>query len=283
MQTISLRDELRFQLAPTSDPPVAVIRSVRAGDRRVSLDNHGLLDESNLIVRALRLLREGEAPRSLCRIEVELLKYIPPASGLGGASSDAAAALVAGCQLWDLGLAPVTLAHLARRLGADVPFFLRGGTALASGIGERLEQLPDLEDAWFVVVFPLRMVPIPQKTASLYRAITPGDWTTGEGVESLADRIRMRQPFDADLLRNAFARPLYDLRPELRDLVAAMKGAGASCVALSGAGPTHYTIERDPSRARSVAEALRARLGDEALVQVVTPVAAKRTFTGDVH
>ncbi|MDO9066452.1 MAG: 4-(cytidine 5'-diphospho)-2-C-methyl-D-erythritol kinase, partial [Chloroflexota bacterium] len=110
-------------------------------------------DESdNLVLKAAQLLREATG----CSLGAEMLltKHIPAASGLGGGSSDAATALVALNQLWELGLGSEALADLAARLGSDVPFFLGGATALARGRGERLEPLPPQTGLWVVLTVP---------------------------------------------------------------------------------------------------------------------------------
>ena len=96
--------------------------------------------EDNLVLRAAALLRDA-APAG-AGAAIVLHKRIPVAGGLGGGSSDAAAALLGLRRLWDLDLSDRTLAELAALLGADVPFFLRGGTALAAGRGEQLTVLP---------------------------------------------------------------------------------------------------------------------------------------------
>jgi 4-diphosphocytidyl-2-C-methyl-D-erythritol kinase len=106
----------------------------------------------NLAHRAARLVQEEAAWEEGCHIAIH--KRIPPASGLGGGSSNAAAVLVGLNRLWQMSLSDQQLSRMATRLGSDVPFFLRGGTALARGRGEKLTPLGRHVDFWLVVVKP---------------------------------------------------------------------------------------------------------------------------------
>ncbi len=120
----------------------------------------GVPAESNLIMRAARLLSEAAvargqvtSPNDLPGVDIRLKKVLPMGGGLGGGSSDAATTLLALDHLWKLELDLDTLAELGLALGADVPVFVRGFSAWAEGIGERLEPAP-LDTPWFVVIHP---------------------------------------------------------------------------------------------------------------------------------
>jgi 4-diphosphocytidyl-2-C-methyl-D-erythritol kinase len=247
-QAIDLCDELT--LRPTS------------GDQ-IRADLPRLDDERNLAVRALERIRTLTGSHD--GAELLIRKRIPMAAGLGGASSDAAAALVAGRAHWQASATDDDLAALALALGSDVPFFLRGGTALGEGRGERLTPLPT-PPLVFVVVAP--RVAIPAKTTTLFARLTPADWSDGASVRANAARLLAGAPLDPALLRNAFERPLRELEPTLAALPAVMKRAGAPHVALSGAGPAHYVALDDPERAETLATALRDALGGRADVVV---------------
>ena len=118
---------------------------VPAPDLRLRVSPAGLrLGRGNLVTRALRLLRERYGVRG--GAHVRLLKGIPSGAGMGGGSSDAAAALVAGSALWGLKPSPPELRAMALELGSDVPFFLGGGAAWMGGRGEKIlgrGRLPD--------------------------------------------------------------------------------------------------------------------------------------------
>lgn len=113
--------------------------------------DYGVEESEDLVVRAAKLLQEQTA----CRLgaEISVRKRIPPGSGLGGGSSDAATVLLALNRLWDCGLDTNRLASLGRQLGADVPVFVRGRTAMAEGIGDELRPVR-LGRRHYVLVFP---------------------------------------------------------------------------------------------------------------------------------
>ena len=111
----------------------------------------GVFGEDNLCVKAARLLQQQAGARQGAELALE--KLLPVGGGLGGGSSDAATVLLALNRLWNLGLGRKTLMEIGLQLGADVPFFLFGRTALGEGVGERLQQL-DLAPAWYLVLTP---------------------------------------------------------------------------------------------------------------------------------
>ena len=123
-----------------------------ADELTLSCDRPGLpVDESNLVLRAARLLRDVTGTDLGARLHLE--KRLPAGGGVGGGSSDAATALCGLNHLWGLGLDEDRLAGLGLRLGADVPVFVRGRNAWAEGVGERLQAV-ELPPLWFLVVDP---------------------------------------------------------------------------------------------------------------------------------
>lgn len=251
-QTIALADTLTF--AP--------------GERLTLLADPALGGERNLILQAARALAARLDRASGATIR--LLKAIPVAAGLGGGSSDAAAALRGLCRLWAVSVAPADLAALATALGADVPFFLRGGTALATGRGEVVTPLPDLAPTWFVTLTPPLTVP-PEKTRRLYQALGEGDFTDGDRTWRQAARLRADAGLDPALLVNSFSRPLAALFPALRDWEARLRAAGAPWVVPSGSGPTLFTGVAEEAAAAAIAARLA---GSGALVHVARAVGA---------
>ena len=259
MQTVSIVDDL-------------TLTAISASDIRLTTDDANLATEDNLVLTALRALRYETS--STAGIAAHLVKRIPAAAGLGGASSDAAAALVLGRALWQPLLSDDILLRLASGIGSDVPFFLRGGTELATGRGEMLTPLPPLSGITFVVVVPRLSEPLPRKTATLYAALRPEYFGGADSVNHQVDRIRAGLPLDPDLLANTFAAPLYDLRPELKALATGMSAAGAPFVALSGAGPAHYTAFARADDARAVADRLQRGNAFSGRIFVCDPIPA---------
>jgi 4-diphosphocytidyl-2-C-methyl-D-erythritol kinase len=172
-------------------------------------------DESNLVFRAALLLRSiagagrggkargtalrGAKPRGTPGARIVLHKRIPVGAGLGGGSSDAAAALAGLSRLWGLRLPPAELEDLASSLGADVPFFIRGGTQFAAGKGERLTRLPPLPVLPVLIVAPKIFVATETIYGDNRLALTPRgplsrlsdcDMTTRSGVVDCVTRLR---------------------------------------------------------------------------------------------
>jgi 4-diphosphocytidyl-2-C-methyl-D-erythritol kinase len=157
----------------------------------------GVAEADDLAVRAAHLLRERTG--AMAGAEIEVVKRIPMGGGLGGGSSDAASVLVALNQLWGTGLAEEALAALGRELGADVPVFVRGRSAWAEGVGERLTPLP-LPRRWYAVLDPRAHVP----TAALFQApeltrnappATISSFASGETAENAFEPVvRARHP-----------------------------------------------------------------------------------------
>lgn len=237
MQAIGLTDRLTLRPFPSL---------------RFTCSDPMLESDDNLALAALRTLQAEAGVDQGGWLHLE--KTIPAAAGLGGASSDAAAALLLGRHYWAPAVADERLAAMTASLGSDVPFFLRGGTALASGRGEQLERLPTPTTPWFVIATP--PVEIPRKTATLYGALTPADFSSGERVRQQGSLLHSARALDPSLLDNAFLAPLYRLQPALKRVSDTFRRAGAPFVALSGAGPTHYTAVDSEATARAIAHRL---------------------------
>ncbi|OWG38165.1 4-(cytidine 5'-diphospho)-2-C-methyl-D-erythritol kinase [Stutzerimonas stutzeri] len=128
-----------------------VLRPREDGQIRLLTELPGVDHDSNLIVRAARLLQR----ESGCALgaDIQLTKRLPMGGGIGGGSSDAATTLVGLDHLWNTGLGEDRLAELGLNLGADVPVFVRGRAAFAEGVGERLQPV-DLPEPWFLVIAP---------------------------------------------------------------------------------------------------------------------------------
>ncbi len=137
MQTVGLYDVIYLEAA-----------------EKIKLECPGLdlPPESNLAYKAAKLLLEYANKDKGAAIKID--KHIPLGAGLGGGSSDAASVLTGLNQLWELGLNNHELMQLGEKLGADVPFFIIGGTCLAEGIGTNITPLPNLCNVWFVLVYP---------------------------------------------------------------------------------------------------------------------------------
>ena len=226
-QTISLSDELHLEPCPSGGIHLA-------GD-----DPSVAWDETNLVHRAAYLLREKTGTDQGARILVK--KSIPAGRGLGGGSSNAAAALLGLNRMWGLGLDTPGLAGLARRLGADVPFFLHGGLCLGEDIGDRLTRLPDLAPLPCLLVFP----EFPISTASIYAGIAPP--LTSDGKVSKI--MRFLESGDFGLLENDLEHVIFRAHPELESWKRFFRERGAILSQVSGSGSAVYGLFADAESA----------------------------------
>ena len=211
-------------------------------------------DDDNLVLRAARLLGEAAGVERGAAIHLE--KRIPVAAGLGGGSSDAAAALWGLSRLWGLRWSRARLAELAVRLGMDVPFFLGGGCALATGRGERLRAVTVAGGHALVLVNPN----FPLSTAEVYRRV-PAGWTadaagTGRVVRAL--RRRDRAGLGAALVNN-LEPVVAPIAPAVAQMKAAVVAAGGLGAVMSGSGPTVFGLARSLDHACAIRDRVRRR------------------------
>ncbi|HEY8583603.1 MAG TPA: hypothetical protein VIL49_11670, partial [Capillimicrobium sp.] len=193
---------------------------------------------------------------------LEIAKRVPVAAGMGGGSGDAAAALRLAARASGLGDEPV-LHELAARLGADVPAQVRPGRALATGMGERVERLPDGQP-FGVLVLPGDR---PLSTGAVYREADRQGLARGAG--ELAERhaavraaVADGGELPAELLHNDLAAAALALEPTIAEALDAARGAGADVAMVSGSGPTALGLFLGPdgeARARAGAVALADR------------------------
>ncbi len=227
MQAVSLYDELSFTVRED-------------GQITLEAQGEGLPGpDENLVVRAARLLRE----RAGCALgaSIALRKGIPIAAGLGGGSSDCAAALRTLNRLWGLGLPADELARLAAELGSDVPFFIRGGTSLCEGRGERVCGLNVSATFDYLLVMP----GFPVSTAEVYGSLH-GALTRRSDVTTIGMLRGALESGDVELLSanlyNDLQGPAFLLAPELhriwRRLQSAGPRLGCPTFMLSGSGGT---------------------------------------------
>ena len=245
-QTISLHDDI-------------VLRP-RAKDITIRCDHPAVpTDDTNLAVRAARDLQRFAGVSH--GVEITLTKRIPVAGGLGGGSSDAAAVLMGLDRLWRVGLGPAGLHPLARRLGADVPYFLIGGTALGLARGDEVYPLWRQLRGEVVIVDPER----PLSTAAVFRRLDAG-LTPRDGANRIfrfisSDLAGHGTAFP--ILSNDLERPALEEAPDLAARVGLIRGIlireGALMASLSGSGASYFGLFDDPERARKAQSRLVAR------------------------
>lgn len=205
-------------------------------------------DERNLVYRAARAYLD--AARVTAGADIVLHKRLPLASGLGGGSSDAASTLLALAELYP---SDVDLPALALSLGADVPFFLLGGAALAQGVGERLTPIHDLPPVHLVL------------------ANAGAEISAGDAYRWLDETGDFSSPLRLDAIRQALASgvevPYFNSLqagvlahfPSVLTTLEALADAGLHSVLMSGSGATCFGLARDEAQAQAAAGALAAQ------------------------
>jgi 4-diphosphocytidyl-2-C-methyl-D-erythritol kinase len=236
LQTIDLGDRLVLEEAPTLE---------------LRCDLPELESQENLVVRAARALARaaGREPR----VRIDLSKSVPPGSGLGGGSSDAAATLAGLCELWRVDPGSVDLPGIAASLGSDVPFFLWGGTALALGRGEIVFPLRDAPERRLLLARPARPLSTPEVYRAFDRRLTSGE--EGSTISRFLRNLYSEEPA-SDFVLNDLEAAAAGILPEVRDLLDEIRGRGAETAALSGSGSAVFGIFADGGRAREAREAL---------------------------
>ena len=216
--------------------------------------------DENLVLRAAKaLLARAGVTRGA---DIHLSKRIPIGGGMGGGSSNAAAALRGLSALWELTLTEGDLHTLAASLGSDVPFFLLGGRARGTGRGEILEPLEDGPEEWLVLVLP----PFSLSTAVVYGALAAPALTDSAAATNLPGSDSGGGPDRNDLEPAA-----ESLRGELRRFRAALSDSGATSARLSGSGSTVFGFFGDEESARRAFEGL-AGLREETTMTIVKTV-----------
>ncbi len=209
------------------------------------------VDERNLIIRAAAALKERY---SLCDkgASIHLEKRIPSEGGLGGGSSNAAVALLGLSSLWNLNVSKDELCALGARLGADVPFFFTGGTALGTGLGDHITPLPEVHAEHLLIVTPDAKV----ATAEAYHALNAPALTKPESDTILAISRADEHFADSfpDALHNDFERVIFNLKPEVERAQSALVLCGARRALMTGSGSSIFGIfENQEARERAAA------------------------------
>ena len=255
MQSIALHDTVRVTTIHGEKKPRGIVLSCSLPFLPT--------DERNLAYRAAELFyKETGALLETCEIHIE--KRIPVAAGLAGGSTDAAAVLRALNALHTAGLTDDELCEMGLKLGADVPFCLRGGTMLAQGIGEELSLLPDMPHCWVVLCKPPFAVP----TKEVYQEIDSVD------ILEHPDNKGMMAALDQGdyegvcaYLSNVMETVTAAKRRQIGEIKSFLAENGADGTLMSGSGPTVYGLFSDESRAKTAAKRLRRRFADTFLTE----------------
>ncbi|RTE08102.1 4-(cytidine 5'-diphospho)-2-C-methyl-D-erythritol kinase [Paenibacillus whitsoniae] len=223
------------------------------------------LDEKNLAFQAARLIKDRYDVKN--GVYIHLDKRIPVAAGLAGGSSDAAATLRGLNRLWNLGISMEELQVLGAELGSDVPFCVTGGTALATGRGEKLQPIASPPQCWVVLAKP----PINVSTSEIYGKLNANGIKQHPSTADVLAAIRDKQ-FDrlCGSLGNVLEEVTLELYPEVRHLKECMQRLGADGVLMSGSGPTVFGLVSKEAKVARIYNGLRGFCKDVYAVRMLT-------------
>ncbi len=254
MQSIHLYD--RVEIHKTKSPNI-----------RVETNLYYLpVDENNLVYKAAKLMKDTYRIKE--GVHITLQKFIPVAAGLAGGSSDAAAVMVGMNRMFQLGIKQDKLMQLGLQIGADVPFCIMRGTALAEGIGEKLTQLPPMPKCPVLIAKPAVSV----STKFVYENLRLNEYTQHPDIDHLISQIRSKNLKGvAAGMGNILETVTVRNYPVIDDIKKVMMENGAMNAMMSGSGPTVFGLFQNEKDIRR---------GYEALKQSGL---AKNVFTSDIH
>jgi len=260
MQTIGLHDDLE-------------IRKTKTPGIQVKTNLYYLpTNENNLVYKAAKLLMDEFQIQD--GVSIQLKKRIPVAAGMAGGSSDGAAVLWGINQMYGLGLSMQTLMERGVRLGADVPYCIQRGTALAEGIGEKLSVLPPMPKCTILIAKP----GISVSTKFVYENLHANDLKPEQhpDVDSMIEAMRQK---DLGLLCSRMGNVLETVTipayPVINEIKRTMMDNGAIGSMMSGSGPTVFGIFDSPAAAKQAVKAVRAtKLAKQ--ICLTTPYNVKR-------
>lgn len=239
MQTIRMYDQI--ELEPTEAPGIRVSTNL----------NYLPTNEDNLVYKAAKLLMDEFDVKN--GLNIGLRKFIPVAAGMAGGSSDAAAVMVGVNRLFHLNLSQKELMERGVKIGADVPYCILRGTALAEGIGEKLTHLPPAPAGYVLIAKP----GIHVSTKFVYTNLKANELESHPDIDGQIQAIRSGDLKKvAELCGNVLETvtiPAYPVIEEIKDV---MKKGGALNACMSGSGPTVFGLFDDREKAKAVYENL---------------------------
>jgi 4-diphosphocytidyl-2-C-methyl-D-erythritol kinase len=238
-QTVSLHDELKLRRSKSAGIALRVEGNAALSGEPV---------EKNLVYRAVAAVRAELKDES--GVEIELKKKIPAGRGLGGGSSDAAAAMIGYLRLIGKKVATERLMEIGASLGADVPFFLQGGRALGIGRGDETYPLPDIESKSVLVVSPAN---IHVSTPDAYRWLNAPELTKTAGDPKLWKFCASSWSMQGTGLWNDFEGAVFRHYPRLDEIKQDLLSRGATEALLAGSGSAVIGVFPSPAKARRAA------------------------------
>ena len=255
MQTIELYDRLFF-------------RAKKTGIDIYCSDDSVPTDERNLVFQTAQLLIDETGVKR--GVSVEIKKIIPVASGLGGASSNAAGTFIALNKLWDLGLSKEKLLNLSGKIGSDIAFFIylakddysafSGGTLLGKGKGNEMTDISSFPDSWLILIAPPLAVSTKWAYENLHLELTEEKKDSKMIVDALASGDLNLL---SKLLFNRFEEVIVPKYPAVGEIKKELLNDGAIGALMSGSGPVVFGLFRDGEDAKESAKRISTRRKEE--------------------
>lgn len=240
MQTINMYDQLDMEIS--EEPGIRITTNLP----------YVPVNQNNLVYRAANMLMEEFQIKE--GLTVDLQKMIPVAAGMAGGSSDAAAAMIGVNRLFQLGLSVKDLMERGVKIGADVPYCLLRGTALAEGIGDKLRALPACPDCYVLIGKP----GISVSTKFVYENLHANELKSHPRIDEMLDAIQWHNLYKmSDLMENVLETVTIPQYPIIEEIKNHMKEHGALNAMMSGSGPTVFGLFDDKTLAEQACEALR--------------------------
>lgn len=240
MQTIRMYDQLDMR------------KSVEPGIHLTTNKKYIPVDENNLVWRAAKLMMDTCG--IIEGVSIHLHKVIPVAAGMAGGSSDAAATLVGMNRLFHCGLSKEKLMELGVQIGADVPYCVLRGTALAEGIGEKLTVLPPMPDCWILIGKP----GISVSTKYVYTTLDLNTDTVHPDIDGMKKALEDGNLYGiTERMGNVLQDVTIPAYPEVERIKEQMKTLGAVSAMMSGSGPTVFGIFDNEEKAQEACQKLR--------------------------
>lgn len=209
-------------------------------------------NDGNLVYKAAKLLMDEFDIRQ--GVDMNLTKFIPVAAGMAGGSSDAAAALVGINRMFQLGLTKRQLMERGVQIGADVPYCVLRGTALAEGIGEKLTVLPPMPDCWILIGKP----GISVSTKYVYTTLDLNTDTVHPDIDGMKKALEDGNLYGiTERMGNVLQDVTIPAYPEVERIKEQMKTLGAVNAMMSGSGPTVFGIFDNEEKAQEACQKLR--------------------------
>lgn len=247
MQTVDIYDELEVKKLENDE----ILLTVDSNDDLGDISN-------NLIYKAAKLMKDEFGIKK--GVQIHLNKNIPVAAGMAGGSTDAAATMLAINEMFELGQSKEKLMELGVKLGADVPYCILGGTALAEGIGEKLTTLPAPPKAAVLVVKP----PIMVSTKWVYETLRANELERHPDIDGMVEALKEGSLTGiTDRMENVMETVTETEYPVIANIKKMMKDKGALNAIMSGSGPSIFGVYEEEVQAKEAAEYVKNQLKED--------------------